>query len=102
MPPPGFDVLLEIDVQGARQVRERDIDALLVFVTAPSPDEQAARLRQRGDTDAHVQKRLEEARRENSAAEQLGAVIVVNDQLDRAVDEILSLINRARAEQRRR
>lgn len=101
LPPPGFDVLLEIDVQGARQVRASDIDALLVFVTAPSPDEQAARLRSRGDTDDHVRERLEEAERENAAAEELGAVTVVNDQLDRAVDEILSLINRARADQRR-
>jgi guanylate kinase len=101
LPPSGFDVLLEIDVQGARQVRARDIDALLIFVTAPSPGEQAARLRSRGDSDDHVRERLEEAQRENAAAEELGAITVVNDELDRAVDEILSLINRARADQRR-
>ena len=94
------DVLLEIDVQGARQVRERDPDALLVFVTAPSPGEQVNRLRTRGDSDEHIRERLEEARREQQEAAGLGAVTVVNDTLDRAVDEILSLINRARAAQR--
>lgn len=100
-PPAGRDVLLEIDVQGARQVRERDPDALAVFVTAPSLDEQAARLRHRGDSDRQIAERLEEARREHLDAEALGATVVVNDDLDRTVDEILSLINRARADRPR-
>lgn len=100
-PPSGLDVLLEIDVQGAAQVRAREIDALLLFVIAPSPDEQAARLRGRGDSDAHIRDRLVEAQRELDQAEELSAAVVINDSVDRTVDEILSLINRARADQRR-
>ena len=96
-PPAGRDVLLEIDVQGARQVRANDPDALLIFLVAPSPEEQAARLRGRGDSDNHVRDRIDEAARELDDARQLGATVVVNDELDRAVGEILAIIDEARA-----
>jgi guanylate kinase len=96
--PGSRDVVLEIDVNGARQVLQRDPSALVLFVVAPSPDEQEARLRKRGDPDDKVAQRLAVTREEVAAAEALGATFIVNDDLERTVDEILDLIRRARAE----
>jgi len=101
-PTPGSDIVLEIDVQGARQVLERDPDALLIFLTAPSPAVQEQRLRGRGDTTANVQKRLVKAAQEIAAGEELGAHFVVNDQLDTTVDRILDIIRDARDARARR
>lgn len=91
--PEGDDVVLEIEVQGARQIHELDPDALLIFVVPPSPEEQERRLRGRGDPDDIVRRRLAKAAEETGAARELGAVEVVNDDLDRAVAEILALID---------
>jgi len=91
-PTPGSDVVLEIDVQGAEQVRTRDADALLIFVTAPSLAVQEQRLRGRGDTEDQVRKRLQVTRDEIAAGERLGATIVINDDLDTAAHQILDLI----------
>lgn len=93
---PGRDVLLEIDVNGAAQVAERVPGALLVFVEAPSPEAQRARLEGRGDPDHHVRDRIEAAEREREQARDLGCIMVVNDDLDRVVDEIESVIAAAR------
>ena len=95
-PPPGCDTLLEIEVQGARQVRQRDPAALLIFVLPPSAIEQERRLRARGDPEHLVRQRLAKAADEAQAAAALGAVEVVNDDLDRAVDEIAAVIESAR------
>jgi guanylate kinase len=95
-PAPGADTLLEIEVQGARQVRQRLPDALLVFVVPPSAKEQERRLRERGDPEHKVRQRLAKAAEEEAAAGALGAVEVVNDDLDRAVAEIAALIESAR------
>ena len=94
--PEGADVLLEIDVQGARSVRAQDDDALLVFVDAPTRDHQEARLRARGDDDASVERRIAAAEAERALADELRAVVVINDDLDTAVDEILAIIRSAR------
>ncbi len=96
-PPEGVDVVFEIDVHGARQVREQHPDALLVFVDAPSAAEQERRLRQRGDPDEVVCRRLAKAVEERAVADDLGAVTVVNHDVDRTVAEIESLIAAARA-----
>jgi guanylate kinase len=94
--PTGTDVLLEIDVNGARQVHELAPDALLVFVVAPDAAAQQQRLETRGDPPDQVRARIAEAHREVDAARALGAQFVVNDVLDRAVAEIQGLIARHR------
>jgi len=95
--PTGSDVVLEIDVQGARQVKDLDPDALFIFVLPPSAEEQERRLRGRGDLDHIVANRLAKAAEETDAARELGAVMVVNDDLDLAVRQVHDLIESHRA-----
>jgi len=94
--PEGRDVLLEIEVEGARKIKDADPAALCIFVKPPSPEEQERRLRGRGDAEEVVQRRLAKAAEEAGAAEGLHAVEVVNDDLERCVEEILAIIERAR------
>ena len=96
-PPPGADVLLEIDVEGARLVREQDPDAVLIFLDAASEAVLEQRIRDRGDAGPAVAERLDKAAEEASAARHLGAAFVVNRDLDAAVGEIQEIIEAARA-----
>lgn len=95
--PPGHDVVLEIDTQGAAQVLERDPDALLVFLLAPSVDELRRRLVGRGDRADRVEARLAIAEEERRRAAALGAIEVVNDDVDACVARVVELIEAARA-----
>ena len=89
----GRDILLEIEIQGARQVRDNRPDALMFFVAPPSIEELERRLWRRGDTSAaDIEDRLEIAETEMEEAPGLFDHIVVNDHLDRAVGEIEGLI----------
>lgn len=91
-PPPGHTVLFEIDVQGAAQIRSLNPNARLIFVDAPSVEEQQRRLRARGDTEERVEMRLDKAVVERSAAAELGCTTVINDDLDRCVAELAAII----------
>lgn len=86
----GKDVLLEIDVQGARQIRRLRPDARMVFVAPPSLEELRRRLQGRGDTSpTEIDAKIEIARSEMAAAEELFDLVVVNSDLDQAVGEIV-------------
>ena len=91
-PPPGSDIVLEIDVAGARQVKELFPDALLVFVDAPDLAEQRRRLEGRGDPPDKVEARIAHGENERLAAADLGMHQILNDDLDRATAELADLI----------
>jgi len=88
----GRDVILEIDVQGARQVRERVPDAVLVFLEPPSREELIRRLERRGtERGAALDRRLEAVDREMAEQPHFDHT-VVNDDLERAAAEVADII----------
>lgn len=87
------DVLLEIDLNGARQVRERLPEAKLVLVVPPDVEELERRLRGRGDDEEHVRSRLALAESEVAEGQAIAHHIVVNDDLDRAVAEVAGILD---------
>jgi guanylate kinase len=88
----GIPVLLKIDLQGARQVRNAMPGALLVFLAPPSPEELKRRLVGRGTEDEEtIRRRLRHAD-EELAAEPEFDVTVVNDFVERAADELVGLL----------
>lgn len=93
-PPPGRHLILEIDVQGARQVVQQYAEVVLIFLEAPSVAEQEARLRGRGDPPDRVAQRLAKAREEADAGAELGAIPIVNIEVDRTAREIYAVIRR--------
>jgi len=92
-----LDVVLEIEVDGAQQVKGLYPDALLIFVLPPSREEQERRLRGRGDPNDKVLARLKKAEVEEPIGRELADWVVVNDDLDTTVDEMLTIIKSARA-----
>ncbi len=93
----GRDVILEIDVQGARQVVDKEPDAVLIFLQAPSESEQQARLRRRGDPEEKVAQRVQKAAQEADAGRELGAQIITNYDIDETVELMWAVIEKARA-----
>lgn len=92
----GHDVVLEIEVQGAAQVKKRIADACLIFLLPPSMAVLEERLRGRGtDDEAVIQRRMALSDRELAAAE-IFDYAVVNDDLERAVEEVLLVIHAVR------
>jgi guanylate kinase len=92
----GRPALLEIDLQGARQVRERMPDALFVFLAPPSWEELVSRLVGRGtEGEAERARRLETAREELEAESEFDAV-VVNHEIPAASEELVALMRRPR------
>jgi len=87
----GKNVLLEIEIEGARQVRKSDPNALLVFIAPPSWDELKARLTGRGtDSPERQAARLALAEQEMAAAGEFDHVLV-NDSVERVIEELVSL-----------
>ena len=89
----GLDVILEIDWQGARQVRTVFPDCCLVFIIPPSLDDLRKRLTGRGQDSAKViQRRMRDAQAEISHWAEFDH-LVVNDNFDTALEELLAIIN---------
>ncbi len=100
----GRDVVVEIDVQGARQIRDICPDAFMVFIKPPGLDELRRRLRQRGtETEEQMRRRLAKAA-EELAAEPEFDVAVVNDVLDEAARRVIDILDdlRRRSIERKR
>jgi len=95
-PPPGSDVLLEIDVQGAARVVALEPDAVVILLLAPSDEDQALRLVERGDPPADVARRVEKGRQEVAIGRTMADHVVVNDQLATAVACVAGIVERAR------
>lgn len=90
----GAPVVLEIEVQGARQIRRTMPEALQVFIAPPSREALRARLVGRGTDDPEqVEARLRVAEEELAAQDEFGEV-VVNDRLEDAVDELTRIVRR--------
>lgn len=90
------DVLLEIDWQGARQVRQLFGQAVGVFILPPSLEALEERLRRRGtDSEATIARRLAAAREEMRHVEEFDYAII-NDRLERAIDELTAVVRAAR------
>lgn len=92
----GEDVVLDIDVQGARDIRRGYPKAVSIFIVPPNPKELEKRLRGRGlDEEGEIRRRLRNARTEIRKARDFQYVIV-NDDLDRALIELQSVVRAAR------
>jgi guanylate kinase len=88
----GRSVVLEIEVQGARQVREAMPEAVQVFIAPPSPGTLRERLEARAtDRPEEIERRLSVAEEELAARSEFGYVIV-NDDLERATEELVGLV----------
>ena len=94
------DVLLEIEVQGAQQVLEENAQAVVFLILPPSMELLKDRLQSRGDSADHVDRRLRSAPLELAKGHELATHVIVNDDIERAAGEILSILEGLR--QRRR
>lgn len=92
----GDDVLMDIDVQGARQIRRRDLDGVFIFIAPPSMEELERRLRnRRSDSDEVIRRRLAKARDEMSCLGEYD-YLVLNDIFEQALDELRCIIMTSR------
>lgn len=96
-PPQGSDVLLEIDLQGARQVLAGHPEAVVVLLVPPSPEALAQRMRRRGDPEEQTRARVQKGAEEERQGRQLAHYVVVNDDLERAVGELVDIVEHSRA-----
>jgi guanylate kinase len=93
----GKVVILEIDVQGGKQIKKLYPDTVMVFILAPTTKELAGRLHGRGrDDEETAKRRLGEASKEIAIARQDYRYMVTNDKLETAVNEITGIIETAR------
>ena len=87
--------MLEIELDGAQQIKRRHPDAVLMLIVAPSRAAQEARLRARGDNEASVQRRLAVGGDEERLGRQIADYVVVNDDVDRAAGEVAGILGGA-------
>lgn len=88
----GINVLLDIEVQGARQIHEKKPDAVMIFIVPPSLEELERRLKGRGtDTERAIEARLIRARQEYQEAD-FYDYLIVNDDADKAAKELSAII----------
>jgi guanylate kinase len=99
-PPEGNDVLLEIEIQGAAQVQERNPDAHIILLTPPSMIELESRLRSRGDDEEHVQRRLLSSDEELRIGMELATTVLENDDLEQVLTEISTILEGLRRTRR--
>ncbi|HEX3540632.1 MAG TPA: hypothetical protein VHT75_09340 [Acidimicrobiales bacterium] len=95
-PPEGRDVILEIELNGAQQVKLRCPDAHLIVVVPPSRAVQEARLRARGDNEEHIRRRLEVGADEELLGRRIADEVIINDDIARAAQEVAGIIARYR------
>jgi guanylate kinase len=99
----GLDLVLEIDVQGAAQVKQKLPESVAIFILPPSRQELERRLRSRGqDSDEEIARRLAKARDEIVASEKFYDFCVVNDDVDRAGREAQAIVLALRCSSARR
>jgi guanylate kinase len=99
----GLDLVLEIDVQGARQVKEKLPESVAIFILPPSRDELERRLRSRGqDADEEIQRRLAKAHDEIVASERFYDFCLFNDDVERAGKEAQAIVVALRCSSARR
>lgn len=99
----GLDLVLEIDVQGARQVKQKLPESVAIFILPPSRQEVERRLRSRGqDAEEEIARRLAKARDEIIASESFYDFCVVNDDVERAGKEAQAIVQALRCSNARR
>jgi guanylate kinase len=98
-PPPGRDMVLEIDIRGAKQVRERFPDAVLIMVLPPSRDELERRMRGRGDSENLIRARLDLGMAEEIEGREVADHVLVNDDLERATEELAGIVKSHRSQE---
>jgi guanylate kinase len=99
----GLDLVLEIDVQGAFQVKQKLPESVAIFILPPSRQELERRLRSRGmDADEEIARRLAKARDEIVASEKIYDYCVVNDDVTRAGSEAQAIVTALRCSSERR
>ena len=97
----GLEVVLEIEVQGAEQVRQKMPEAVFIFIAPPSLDSLYNRLRRRGmESEEVIRQRIEKAKREINLAYKYDYT-VVNDTVENAADKILAIIRSEHASVKR-
>jgi guanylate kinase len=100
-PGAGRDVLLEIDLQGAQQVRRHRADATLILLVPPSEEAQRARLRARGDDESSIAQRLRTGAAEEREGRAIADAVVVNHDVTQATAQVAGIVEGQRLAARR-
>jgi guanylate kinase len=99
----GLDLVLEIDVQGAEQVKRKLPESVAIFILPPSREDLEKRLRGRGqDADEEIARRLAKAREEIAASEKFYDFCIINDDVERAGKEAQAIVMALRCSSARR